>query len=245
MKPIVAANWKMNLTLLESHALLEEILNQSKSTDTKVIFFPSFISLPSICDKLRDAQYAVGGQNISDKESGAYTGEISASMLQSLNAHYVIIGHSERRQFYHENDSQINDKILHALNAKLKPIVCIGETLQERQDDETALVLKRQLTTAFENIDQNEHHNIIVAYEPVWAIGTGQTAEENQILEAHKLIKKTLKSIFDNNIPTLYGGSVTADNALSLINIDHVDGFLIGGASLNSESFCQIIKNIT
>lgn len=245
MKPIVAANWKMNLTLLESHALLEEILNQSKSTDAKVIFFPSFISLPSICDKLRDTQYTVGGQNISDKESGAYTGEISASMLQSLNAHYVIIGHSERRQFYHENDSQINDKILHALNAKLKPIVCIGETLQERQDDETALVLKRQLTAAFENIEQNEHYNIIVAYEPVWAIGTGETAEENQILEAHKLIKKTLKSIFDNNIPTLYGGSVTADNALSLINIDHVDGFLIGGASLNSESFCQIIKNIT
>ena len=245
MKPIVAANWKMNLTLLESHALLEEILNQSKSTDAKVIFFPSFISLPSICDKLRGTQYAVGGQNISDKESGAYTGEISASMLQSLNAHYVIIGHSERRQFYHENDSQINDKILHALNAKLKPIVCIGETLQERQDDETALVLKRQLTAAFENIEQNEHYNIIVAYEPVWAIGTGQAAEENQILEAHKLIKKTLKSIFDNNIPTLYGGSVTADNALSLINIDHVDGFLIGGASLNSESFCQIIKNIT
>ena len=245
MKPIVAANWKMNLTLLESHALLEEILNQSKSTDAKVIFFPSFISLPSICDKLRDTQYTVGGQNISDKESGAYTGEISASMLQSLNAHYVIIGHSERRQFYHENDSQINDKILHALNAKLKPIVCIGETLQERQDDETALVLKRQLTAAFENIEQNEHYNIIVAYEPVWAIGTGQAAEENQILEAHKLIKKTLKSIFDNNIPTLYGGSVTADNALSLINIDHVDGFLIGGASLNSESFCQIIKNIT
>ena len=245
MKPIVAANWKMNLTLPESHTLLEEILNQSKAIDAKVIFFPSFISLPSICDKLRGTDYGVGGQNISDRENGPYTGEISASMLQSLNAHYVIIGHSERRQFYYEDDSQINDKILRALNAKLKPIVCIGETLQERQSNETALVLERQLTNAFENIEQNEYDNIIVAYEPVWAIGTGQTAEENQILEAHNLIKNTLKSIFDNNIPTLYGGSVTADNASLLIKIDHVDGFLIGGASLKSESFCQIIKNIT
>tara|TARA_Y100000741_G_scaffold343149_1_gene306747 strand:+ start:120 stop:875 length:756 start_codon:yes stop_codon:yes gene_type:complete len=245
MKPIIAANWKMNFTPKEGLRLIDDIISQPISSDVDIIFFPSFVSLSLVSDKLLNSPYSIGGQNIFHKENGAFTGEISASMLKALDVQYVIIGHSERRQFFHENDTQINNKIHLALKAELIPIICIGESLQERKNEQTDLVLKEQLTSAFKNIGLDNQKNIIVAYEPVWAIGTGLTAEKNKILDAHNLIKETLKNIYNFNIPVLYGGSVNADNAASLINIENVDGFLVGGASLNSDSFCQIVKNVT
>ena len=245
MKPIIAANWKMNFTPEESLRLIDDITSQGLPSDVDIIFFPSFISLPAVVDKLLDSAYSIGGQNIFHKENGAFTGEISASMLKALNIQYVIIGHSERRQYLHENDKQVNDKIHLALKAELIPIICIGETLKERENGQTDHALKEQLNSAFENINLDNQKNIIVAYEPVWAIGTGLTAEKNKISDAHSLIKETLEAIYNFNIPVLYGGSVNADNAASLINIENVDGFLVGGASLKSESFCQIVKNIT
>ena len=245
MKPIVAANWKMNFTIDESLNLIDEIIKRSPSVEAEIIFFPNYISLQSVKQKLVDTAYMVGSQNVHHDESGAFTGEVSASMLSILDLDYVIIGHSERRQFFNESDDQVNQKIKRALDVNIKPVVCIGETIDERKSGKTTEVLNRQLNKAFEEIDVLSANKIIVAYEPVWAIGTGVSADENQVLEAHALIKQTLVSIFSENIPILYGGSVNASNAFELINLNNVDGFLIGGASLKSESFCQIIENVT
>lgn len=245
MKPIVAANWKMNFTIDESLNLIDEIIKRSSSVGAEIIFFPNYISLQSVKQKLVDTAYMVGSQNVHHDESGAFTGEVSASMLSILDLDYVIIGHSERRQFFNESDDQVNQKIKRALDVNIKPVVCIGETIDERKSGKTTEVLNRQLNKAFEEIDVLSANKIIVAYEPVWAIGTGVSADENQVLEAHALIKQTLVSIFSENIPILYGGSVNASNAFELINLNNVDGFLIGGASLKSESFCQIIENVT
>ena len=245
MKPIVAANWKMNFTIDESLNLIDEIIKRSPSVGAKIIFFPNYISLQSVKQKLVDTAYMVGSQNVHHDESGAFTGEVSASMLSILDLDYVITGHSERRQFFNESDDQVNQKIKRALDVNIKPVVCIGETIDERKSGKTTEVLNRQLNKAFEEIDVLSANKIIVAYEPVWAIGTGVSADENQVLEAHALIKQTLASIFSENIPILYGGSVNASNAFELINLNNVDGFLIGGASLKSESFCQIIENVT
>ena len=245
MKPIVAANWKMNFTIDESLNLIDEIIKRSPSVEAEIIFFPNYISLQSVKQKLVDTAYMVGSQNVHHNESGAFTGEVSASMLSILDLDYVIIGHSERRQFFNESDDQVNQKIKRALDVNIKPVVCIGETIDERKSGKTTEVLNRQLNKAFYEIDVLSANKIIVAYEPVWAIGTGVSADENQVLEAHALIKQTLVSIFSENIPILYGGSVNASNAFELINLNNVDGFLIGGASLKSESFCQIIENVT
>ena len=245
MKPIVAANWKMNFTIDESLNLIDEIIKRSPSVEAEIIFFPNYISLQSVKQKLVDTAYMVGSQNVHHNESGAFTGEVSASMLSILDLDYVIIGHSERRQYFNESDDQVNQKIKRALDVNIKPVVCIGETIDERKSGKTTEVLNRQLNKAFEEIDVLSANKIIVAYEPVWAIGTGVSADENQVLEAHALIKQTLVSIFSENIPILYGGSVNASNAFELINLNNVDGFLIGGASLKSESFCQIIENVT
>jgi len=245
MKPIVAANWKMNFTIDESLNLIDEIIKRPPSVGAEIIFFPNYISLQSVKQKLVDTAYMVGSQNVHHDESGAFTGEVSASMLSILDLDYVIIGHSERRQYFNESDDQVNQKIKRALDVNIKPVVCIGETIDERKSGKTTEVLNRQLNKAFEEIDVLSANKIIVAYEPVWAIGTGVSADENQVLEAHALIKQTLVSIFSENIPILYGGSVNASNAFELINLNNVDGFLIGGASLKSESFCQIIENVT
>ena len=245
MKPIVAANWKMNFTIDESLNLIDEIIKRSPSVEAKIIFFPNYISLQSVKQKLVDTAYMVGSQNVHHNESGAFTGEVSASMLSILDLDYVIIGHSERRQYFNEGDDQVNQKIKRALDVNIKPVVCIGETIDERKSGKTTEVLNRQLNKAFEEVDVLSANKIIVAYEPVWAIGTGVSADENQVLEAHALIKQTLVSIFSENIPILYGGSVNTSNAFELINLNNVDGFLIGGASLKSESFCQIIENVT
>ena len=245
MKPIVAANWKMNFTIDESLNLIDEIIKRSPSVEAEIIFFPNYISLQSVKQKLVDTAYMVGSQNVHHDESGAFTGEVSASMLSILDLDYVIIGHSERRQFFNESDDQVNQKIKRTLDVNIKPVVCIGETIDERKSGKTTEVLNRQLNKAFEEVDVLSADKIIVAYEPVWAIGTGVSADENQVLEAHALIKQTLVSIFSENIPILYGGSVNVSNAFELINLNNVDGFLIGGASLKSESFCQIIENVT
>jgi len=241
-KPLIVANWKMNGSLEGLKDFFEKL---DLCEYAEAVVLPPAVYIRDCISAIGNRAIAVGIQNIWTEDAGAFTGEISASMLKALNIQYVIIGHSERRQYMYENDKQVNDKIHLALKAELIPIICIGETLKERENGQTDLVLKEQLNSAFENINLDNQKNIIVAYEPVWAIGTGLTAEKNKILDAHSLIKETLETIYNFNIPILYGGSVNADNAASLINIENVDGFLVGGASLKSESFCQIVKNIT
>ena len=244
MNPIIAANWKMNLTIDQGLVLIDEILDSSPPDNFDIIFFPSSISLNSVSIKLKDSGYSVGVQNIHHENSGAFTGEVSAKMVKDLDVKYAIIGHSERRQYFLETDSQVNAKINNTIIAGLCPVVCIGETLEQREAGETSDILKKQLMSACNNIDR-KLDKFIVAYEPVWAIGTGKSASLEQVKDTHKFIDSILKTLFDGNIPILYGGSVNAENASEMYDIKNVDGFLIGGASLESNSFCQIIKNIT
>ena len=242
--PIVAANWKMNLTIEESLDLVKQVLDGSSSDGSEIIFFPPSIALSAIGGMLKNTDYKVGIQNIHHEKSGAYTGEISAEMVKFLDVQYAIIGHSERRQYFFETDAQINGKIKSALSANLCPVVCVGESLPERQSGKTNEILKKQLMSALKDID-NISDRLVIAYEPVWAIGTGKSADLNQVYDAHNFINEILQSRFKNHTPILYGGSVKAENASELCEIKNVDGFLIGGASLQSESFCQIIKNVT
>ena len=242
--PIVAANWKMNLTIEEGLDLVKQVLDGSSSDGSEIIFFPPSIALSAIGGMLKNTEYKVGIQNIHHEKSGAYTGEISAEMVKFLDVQYAIIGHSERRQYFFETDAQINGKIKSALSANLCPVVCVGESLPERESGKTNEILKKQLMSALKDID-NISDRLVIAYEPVWAIGTGKSADLNQVYDAHNFINEILQSRFKNHTPILYGGSVKAENASELCEIKNVDGFLIGGASLQSESFCQIIKNVT
>ena len=242
--PIVAANWKMNLTIEQGIELIKKVLHSSTSDSSEIIFFPPSIALSAISYELKNTEYKVGIQNIHHEESGAYTGEISAEMVKSLDVQYAIIGHSERRQYFFETDTQINGKIKNAFKADLCPVVCVGESLHERESGKTNEILKKQLMSAFKDID-NTSGRLVVAYEPVWAIGTGKSADSNQVYDAHNFINEILQGLFENHTPILYGGSVKSENASELYQIKNVDGFLIGGASLQSESFCQIIKNVT
>ena len=243
MNPIIAANWKMNMTINEGLVLIDNILKDSSPEISQIIFFPPSTALKSISDKLLNTGYKVGVQNIHHEQSGAYTGEISAHMIKPLGVDYAIIGHSERRQYFMETDHLVNRKIHNAIAENLTPIVCIGETLEERESGETLEVLKKQLASAFSDVDRNA--KLIVAYEPVWAIGTGKSATSNQVDKTHRFINEILNEFFETLPQILYGGSVNAENAAELFEIKNVDGFLVGGASLNSENFCQIIKNIT
>ncbi len=242
--PIVAANWKMNLTINEGIELVRQILDGSSSDSSEIIFFPPSIALSTISGELKNTEYKVGIQNIHHEESGAFTGEISAEMVKSLDVQYAIIGHSERRQYFFETDTQINGKIKNAFKSDLCPVVCVGESLHERESGKTNEILKKQLMSAFKDIG-NTSDRLVVAYEPVWAIGTGKSADSNQVYDAHNFINEILQNLFEDHTPILYGGSVKPENASELYQIKNVDGFLIGGASLQSESFCQIIKNVT
>ena len=247
-KPIIAGNWKMNKSNLEAKSFVSDIQNRILDKgDTKVIFCPPFTSLFTIVDTLKNSQFSVGAQNVHYEPHGAYTGEISIDMLASIGAKYVIIGHSERRHIFGESDAFINKKILAVNKSNLIPIFCIGETLEQRNSGLTGKILKDQIEFGLKKIDSIDPDKFILAYEPVWAIGTGETASESQVEEAHLKIKLYLKTLFGSKgeqVPILYGGSVNEKNARPLINIDGVSGFLIGGASLKIDSFCEIINTV-
>ena len=249
MKPIIAGNWKMNKTMDDALSFVDEVKNRILDKDgANVIFCPPFTSLFSIARLLDNSTFCLGAQNVHSEIEGAYTGEISVQILKSADVEYVILGHSERRKYFGETDKFIKRKIDAVLKGGLKPIVCVGETLDERNSGQTKEVLKKQIENGFNNLEGISRENLILAYEPIWAIGTGKTANESQITKAHNSIRRIMHSIFGengHNVPILYGGSVNMDNAGSLINIDGVDGFLIGGASLNVENFCKIIELVT
>ena len=249
MKRIIVGNWKMNKTIDEALSFVDEVKNRIlDKDDAEVIFCPPFTSLFSIARLLDNSSFYLGAQNVHSEIEGAYTGEISVQMLKSVGVDYVILGHSERRKFFGETDKFIRKKIDAVLKRGLKPIVCVGETLDERNDGQTKEVLKKQIENGFNNLEGISGDSLMLAYEPIWAIGTGNTANEPQITKAHNSIRRIMHSLFGSNgqnVPILYGGSVNMENAGSLINLDDVDGFLIGGASLNVESFCKIIELVT
>ena len=246
--PIVIGNWKMHKTIKEGISFVGEIQNRILDTvDAKVIFCPPFTALFPIVESLGNSTFSVGAQNVHHKSYGAFTGEISIDMLRSAGVKYVIIGHSERRHIFGEIDRWINQKIQTVVESELTPIFCIGETLDDRRSAQTSAVLKEQIEFGLSGLTNIDPEKFIVAYEPVWAIGTGETATVAQVEAAHENVKGLLQFMFDTNgydIPILYGGSVNADNAKSLIQTKGVNGFLIGGASLNIESFCHIIETV-
>ena len=245
IKPIIAGNWKMHKSPSEGKTFISSIKNLLLDLKhVSVIFAPPFTGL---FDMDVMPPFYSAAQNCHWEEKGAFTGEISVSMIQDCGAEYVILGHSERRHVFSESDNWINKKVKAVLAGELKPILCIGETLDQRNAMETDLVLKSQLELGLSGVNSLE--NIVIAYEPVWAIGTGVTADKNQVESAHATVRNILNELFpkSENIHVLYGGSINPGNAEELIQVPGVNGFLIGGASLDVESFTsitQIVENI-
>ena len=242
LKSIVAGNWKMNKTPREGKTFIIEVASSLPIiNNVNVIFCPPFTGLYNIDIS---PPYYLGAQNCFYKGQGAYTGEISIEMLLECNVEYVIIGHSERRHIFHENNELIGKKMSRVINAGMKPILCIGETIVEMNNGKTYDIIEEQIIKGLTNVKSID--KIIIAYEPVWAIGTGLTATVEKINEMHTFIRKILSRLYTNNIsdktPILYGGSVNSDNANELISIDGVNGFLIGGASLDVIKFTDVVK---
>ena len=246
-KPIVAANWKMYKTPQEGVDFISELsnllLDKEKPT---IIFCPPFTSLFHMNEMISDLDMSLGAQNVYFEKEGAFTGEISVNMLKSCSVQYVIIGHSERRHIFNESNKDTNRKIHTVLDNEIIPIFCVGEKLDDRESNNTRTILLEQLEEGLAGVNIDALDRIIIAYEPVWAIGTGVNALPNQVQESHEMIRDILMELYDNNlnidIPILYGGSVKTDNSEELINTKGVDGFLIGGASLNLDTFSKIIE---
>ena len=246
---IVAGNWKMNKNAEETEDLLNELISKlPHDTETQVIVAPTFINLASAVEHLEFTNIAVAAQNMSQFESGAYTGEISADMLKSIGVNIVIIGHSERRAYFHETDFILADKVTTALSHNMTVIFCFGEELKDRQNNQHFNVVENQLRDGLFHIKDKDWEQIVLAYEPVWAIGTGETASPEQAQEMHKFIRETVRQRYQSNIADdvsiLYGGSVKPDNAKEIFSKPDVDGGLIGGAALKASDFAAIVSSI-
>jgi triosephosphate isomerase len=257
-KPIFAANWKMNKGPSETEDFVKSFLSklQGSNFSSEIVIAPPFVSLAKLADQLHTATAVqnahaiqIAAQNCSQFDSGAYTGEISVVMLREFFVHYVILGHSERRSIYGETDEIINAKIKKAREANLKPIFCIGETLTEREAGNLESVLRTQITGGLKDISEKDLAEIVIAYEPVWAIGTGVTATSEQAQEAHAFVRSVIADLYGadaaGKIRIQYGGSVKPGNAAELMTQPDIDGALIGGAALEPQSFFDIIKNGT
>ena len=241
---VVAGNWKMNGTLGEAHALVRQLLNVD-SHGVDVVVCPPFTALSSVAQLLKGSSIGLGAQNMFSEPQGAYTGEVSAAMLLDAGCQYVILGHSERRAIFGETNERVRKKVIAALAAGLIPIVCVGETLADREADRTLEVILDQLGGAFKTVMEREGARVILAYEPVWAIGTGRNATPEQAQEIHHFIRRWVANFWNEEIAAskrvLYGGSVNAANAASLLQQPDVDGALVGGASLKADAFATII----
>ncbi len=247
-KKVIAGNWKMNNDIHQTAILINEIKERMKDfrSEVDVIICPPFTSLLIAKSFIKDSPIKLGAQNMSQHEEGAYTGEVSARMLTVIGCEYVILGHSERRQYYKENDELVNLKIKQALKVGLTPIVCIGETLEEREAGITDKIITAQIKGVLHELTSSEVEKLVIAYEPVWSIGTGKNATPEQANHVHKLIRKLISQMYSwalaEKIIVLYGGSMNAQNASSLLNQSDIDGGLIGGASLKADSFMAIIQ---
>lgn len=244
--PIIAANWKMNNTVKESKALLAELLPKISGSACEVVLCVPFTNIASVKKMIKNTGIKLGAQNVHFAEKGAYTGEISAQMLKEQKVEYVVIGHSERRQYFAETDESVNKKIAACLSNKLKAIVCIGETLEERESGKTQDVLFTQITEGLKGYKSKDFDKIVIAYEPVWAIGTGKTATAEDANETIAYIRQVIKKKFSAKIAEKvriqYGGSMNPKNAAQLMAMEEIDGGLIGGASLKAEDFAAVVN---
>ncbi|MDY5263826.1 MAG: triose-phosphate isomerase [Eubacteriales bacterium] len=246
-KPIIAGNWKMNNNMAETEKLVTALIPMVKDAECDVVICVPFTSIAKAVELTKGTNIKVGAENVHWAKSGAFTGEISADMLVELGTEYVVIGHSERRQYFGETDQTVNMRMKAALQAGLKPIVCVGETLEEREGNKTEEVVVRQTVEAFKDIDENELKNIVIAYEPVWAIGTGKTATSEQANDTIKIIRNAMAKLYgDKNAEDVvriqYGGSMNPSNVKELMAMPEIDGGLIGGASLDATKFTQVVK---
>ena len=247
-KLIIAGNWKMNKTVAEALDLVNGLKRELANVkEVDLVVCPAFTALNEVSKTILDSNIRLGAQNMSEQSEGAFTGEISALMLKEFSVRYVILGHSERREYQREANALIAKKALTAHGANLKPIVCIGEKLEQREAGETEQVLDEQLKGSLAGLSKDQMEETILAYEPVWAIGTGKTASADQAQSAHAFIRKPLGSMFDETtakrIRIQYGGSVKPNNARELMSLPDVDGALVGGASLEVRSFSDIVKH--
>ena len=250
-KKIVAGNWKMNKTFEEAQALVSEVINMVQdevNNQAEVVLCPPFPFLSSVGKAIDGGgKIHLGAQNCHQKESGAYTGEVSAAMLKSVGVEYVILGHSERRQYFNEDNQLLEAKVKAALQAGLIPIFCIGESLEQREQDLTFEVIETQLKEGLFHVTNEEFARVVIAYEPIWAIGTGKTATSQQAQEVHAFIREQIARHYDaaaaDNTTILYGGSANPGNARELFSQPDIDGGLIGGASLKSRDFTDIVKS--
>ena len=246
---IVAGNWKMNKTAEETEDLLNELIAKIPTdVDGRVIVAPTFVNLASAVEHLEFTNIEVAAQNMHQAENGAYTGEISASMLKSVGVNIVILGHSERRSYFHETDSIIAFKTDAALQNNMEVIFCFGEELKDRQSGNHFNIVENQLREGLFHLEEKDWESIVLAYEPVWAIGTGETASPEQAQEMHAFIRETIRNKFGSevaeNVSILYGGSVKPDNAREIFSKPDVDGGLIGGAALKASDFTAIVNAI-
>jgi triosephosphate isomerase (TIM) len=247
-KKILAANWKMNLTHVEAESYVEAFINEvGEVNDVEIVIIPSFTSIPTLAQASGNAPFIrLGAQNLHWEKSGAFTGEISATMLRALFVKYVIIGHSERRALFGETDEMVQKKVHTALEAGLRPIMCVGETLAERESGSFQKVLHRQVEDGLKRVGPEHLSEVVVAYEPIWAIGTGRTATPAQAEEVHAFLRSLLAELFDqaaaDRIRIQYGGSVKPENAEELMREPNIDGALVGGASLDAHSFARSVR---
>lgn len=245
-KKLIAANWKMNKTIPESEKFISDITLQHKKFNCDVLICPPFLSIPKITDECHAAGISVGAQNCHWEANGAFTGEISAPMLLSAGVDYVILGHSERRTYFGETDEIIAKKVSSVLNNHLKVILCVGETLDQRRCGKESDAVINQLKTALDNVQSDNLKNVVIAYEPIWAIGTGETIDPNgagkMCANIRTFISSRYSNAFANSLCILYGGSINSKNAESFLNVSEINGSLIGGASLETEEFLKIIN---
>ncbi|MBC8318973.1 MAG: triose-phosphate isomerase [Desulfobulbaceae bacterium] len=245
-KPLIAGNWKMHTTIAEAEKLARAICENGIPNDREVMVAPPFTAMKAVSGAVAGSGILVGAQNVCWEEKGAFTGEISPVMLQDAGCVMAILGHSERRHIFGENDTLINKRVAGALKFGLVPVLCIGEKLEEREAERTFQVLEEQLRKGLEGISLKSADELVVAYEPVWAIGTGKTATIDQAQEVHVFVRSLLRNLYEKNIATglriLYGGSVNSKNVDDLMGQEDIDGALVGGAALDSTSFSRIIN---
>lgn len=245
-KTIIAGNWKMNKTVSETKQFFNELLPIIKEMNANVIIATPFTSLVTASEITKNTIVKIAAQNMGNRLNGAYTGEISPLMLKDINIDYVIIGHSERREYYGDTDFHINEKVKLALQTGVSPILCIGEKLEEREENKTKDVVKTQILEGLKDVSKEDIKNVIIAYEPVWAIGTGKTATPEMAQDVHRYIRDLIEEKYGkeiaDEISILYGGSMKPENVVELLNESDIDGGLIGGASLEAKSFAKLIE---
>lgn len=245
-KPIIAGNWKMHKTIAEAVEFVNEIKGKVNNTDVEAVICAPFTLLKDLKEATKGTPIKIGAQNMHYADNGAFTGEISAPMLKELDIDYVVLGHSERRQYFNETNETVNKKVLKALEAGIDPILCIGETLEEREADKTKDVCKVQTEKALENVTAEDMTKVVIAYEPIWAIGTGKTATAEQANDVIAYVREVVKGLYGEEISEevriQYGGSVKPSNVSEIMNQTDIDGALVGGASLQPADFTELVN---